>query len=1307
MSYIQILKEFLNSHKLTSHQIDGFNECLKYKIPKTIEESKLEFVKNDSQHFLTFHNVYISKPDIVDPNGVRRDLYPSECRDRMMSYSGSVLVDIVHEIKKDSKKISSETYSSVNIGKLPIMIGSDWCHLKGLRSEDLIKHLECARDPGGYFLTSGKEYALLSQDRMAHNEIFVFKNNLKTKTTITAPNVRNGSRNKEYSHHAIVRSFNENCEPNISTTTVMISVDNIERGEEPLIYCSIPGFKDDIPLVVLFIALNVPISEIEGYILGGDPDSSLKKLLQPSLTDFIIDTHIIKTQQDAINYLASFVTTQREKKVESVHYFLKYRFLQNMSDMQLKIHNISHMIYLLLKTAAGIREPDDRDHYAKKRIETSGALYNNLFRSCWKLISREIKGLLEKKKNMTVQTVYDNKITTIFKKAVETGNWTATKIAKNVKTGVSDSLNRHNYVSTVSNLRRVITPSDKNSRVIKPRFLHPSHFYYLCPFETPEGHKTGLHKNLSLASTITLSSSDEIIYDYLKRFGTSLIIDGYPSDSEFDNSRSKIFVNGQLIAFADLDLYELASRFIELRRENKISRDVSISVIDETLRIYTDEGRLTAPYIRLNVYKDAKSTLKKIEGVVSWASFLDNGIVEYLDISECETLYIGVLPWSLEKNMTHSFIHPALIAGASASSCPFFNCNQSPRVIYQSSMCKQGLGIPALNINQRNDTTAYKLLSPHRPLIESRINKLIGCSDLPNGQNLVVAIASYTGNNQEDSLLFNKDSVDMGMLRSFYYSSYIESNHRKGTVSTEIKLPERLNVKETRQIGYSKLDSDGLPKENTPLQKRDVVVGKVLYTNDNVKDSSVIIKVNGLNDDAVNLVSDTFIVDPVGSSFVDRVLLTTDDDSNKTAIVRTRQQRVPQIGNKCACMKSGTTQALTTDGWKFIEEITLQDKVATLKDGFVVYENPTELHCYDYDGDLYELKTQQVELTVTPNHRMWVSNIFSDVYDFKTAEELYMKYVNYLTCDENMKLKIVKYTENDIYSEKWVPYIGKVYCLSVPSEVFYVRQNGKGVWSGNSRSAQKGILGLGLSREDMPQCVKTGITPNIVMNPTGFPSRMTISQPKEALKSLLCCIKGEVGDGTAFENSFENSENVKNENEWDCSDVYKIEEELEKDLENYGLCKWGDTQMISGITGEIMNAKIYMCPTYYQALRHMVDDKIHARSQNGPRDILSMQPIDGRRRGGGFRVGEMECWAGISHGASNFLIDRLVNNSDSYEYYVCDDCGNSVVADITNNNYHCRRCDQSTRISKVVIPYGFKLMQQELMATGIGVWVEV
>jgi DNA-directed RNA polymerase II subunit RPB2 len=153
--------------------------------------------------------------------------------------------------------------------------------------------------------------------------------------------------------------------------------------------------------------------------------------------------------------------------------------------------------------------------------------------------------------------------------------------------------------------------------------------------------------------------------------------------------------------------------------------------------------------------------------------------------------------------------------------------------------------------------------------------------------------------------------------------------------------------------------------------------------------------------------------------------------------------------------------------------------------------------------------------------------------------------------------------------------------------------------------------------------------------------------------------------------------------------------------------KWGDTEMISGMTGEIMKAKIYMCPTYYQALRHMVDDKIHARSQNGPRDILSMQPIDGRRRGGGFRVGEMECWASISHGASNFLIDRLVNNSDSYEYYVCDDCGNAAVANLTNKTFNCRLCHQSSRISKVVIPYSFKLMQQELMATGIGVWVEV
>lgn len=1318
--YIKIAERFFESHKLTDHQIKSYDEFMRFKLSKIIEENPQEYTKGDEKHRLQFQNIYVAKPEIIDPNGVRRDLYPSECRDRMMSYSGDVYVDIIHEIVNSSDKTKkSDTYKEINIGKIPIMLGSGWCHLTGLNQEQMIQQKECINDPGGYFVSSGKEYALLSQDRMAHNEIFVFESGSKQNKTTT----RNGNKKtREYSHHAIVRSYNENSEPNISTTQAMITCEDIDRGEESLIYFNIPGFKEEIPLVVIFLAFNVKLEDIERYILGdvSEDDKTdkekenmkmLRKLLKPSLTDTVLSKKIVKDQESAIVFLSTLVTTQRDKKIDSVHYFLSYKFLQNIEDMKIKLHNFSHMVYLLLSTAAGIRPADDRDHYARKRVETAGSLFNNLIRSIWKNVSREVKGLLEKKKNLTVQTVYDNKLTSVVKKALETGNWYAVK-TKNAKTGVSDNLNRHNYISTLSNIRRVITPSEKNSRVVKPRHLHPSQFGFICPFETPEGHKTGLQKNLCLSSTITLGSEQEIIIDYIKRRG-SIMLEDY--DVYTNSNNLKISVNGQWIAVGDI--FKLEHELKNLRRENKIPREVSISIVNHELRIYTDEGRLISPFIILN---DLKIPIVKDE---NWIDLVNNGIVEYLDVAELESLYISAVPWDIKENMTHSFIHPAMLAGVSAISCPFFNCNQSPRVIYQSSMCKQGLGVPALNITQRNDTTSHRLVSPHCPLIESRINSMFGSDGLPTGQNLVVAIASYTGMNQEDSLLYCKDSIDMGMMRSICYNSYIESNHKKGTVSTEIKMPEKLSVRETRQTGYSKIDKDGIPKENTPLQKRDIIVGKVLYTSEIVKDSSVVIKLNGMDDDSVypvdtvsseNNINDemimpeltaksereTLVVKPVGTSFVDRVLLTTDDDSNRTAIVRTRQTRIPQVGDKLACFKENVAEVLTIDGWKPIEKITLDDKVAVLKNNRRVFEHCLNIHCYAYSGDIYELRSKYVDLSVTPEHRMWVSDNFVD-FKLLAVENIYNdRSWSYLSYDENINNNIVL-TNNDNIIEKWESYTGNVYCLSVSTEVFLVRQNGKIVWSGNSRSAQKGIMGLGLSREDMPQCIKTGITPNIVMNPTGFPSRMTISQPKEALKSLLCCIKGFRADGTAYENSRNDLDDI------DCQDVYKIEKELEKELETYGLSKWGDTQMISGITGEIMNAKIYMAPTYYQRLRHMVDDKIHARSQNGPRDILSMQPIDGRRRGGGFRVGEMECWSGISHGASNFLIDRLVNNSDAYEHYICDDCGNAAVADVENKIFNCRRCDQNTRISRVKIPHSFKLMQQELMATGIGVWLEV
>lgn len=268
---------------------------------------------------------------------------------------------------------------------------------------------------------------------------------------------------------------------------------------------------------------------------------------------------------------------------------------------------------------------------------------------------------------------------------------------------------------------------------------------------------------------------------------------------------------------------------------------------------------------------------------------------------------------------------------------------------------------------------------------------------------------------------------------------------------------------------------------------------------------------------------------------------------------------------------------------------------------------------------------------------------------------------------------------------------GQVYCCTVGGEgVIYVRRNGKPTWCGNSRHGQKGTIGIILKQEDMP-FTKDGIVPDIILSPHALPSRMTIGQLLEMLLGKVCAVRGHESDGTPFV----------------PIDINNIKDTLE----GLGYDRNGSEEMYCGLTGKKIESEIFIGPTYYQRLKHMVEDKIHSRAKDGPRQILTRQPAVGRSKDGGFRFGEMERDCIITHGASQFLRERMMESSDSYNINVCNDCGmiatrifqetNYKNRDNVINTYECKVCENSSGVSTVTLPYAYKLLTQELMAMNI------
>ena len=232
----------------------------------------------------------------------------------------------------------------------------------------------------------------------------------------------------------------------------------------------------------------------------------------------------------------------------------------------------------------------------------------------------------------------------------------------------------------------------------------------------------------------------------------------------------------------------------------------------------------------------------------------------------------------------------------------------------------------------------------------------------------------------------------------------------------------------------------------------------------------------------------------------------------------------------------------------------------------------------------------------------------------------------------------------------------------------------------SSRHGQKGTVGMTYTQEDMPFTCE-GITPDIIVNPHAIPSRMTIGQLVECIMGKVAACMGKEGDATPF--------------------TPVTAEDISTMLHKCGYQKRGNEVMYNGHTGRMLDAQIFIGPTYYQRLKHMVDDKIHSRGR-GPVQILTRQPMEGRSRDGGLRFGEMERDCIMSHGAASFLKERLMDQSDAYRIHVCQKCGLIAVANLKNQTFECcKNPSERTSVAQVMVPYACKLLFQELMSMAI------
>lgn len=237
----------------------------------------------------------------------------------------------------------------------------------------------------------------------------------------------------------------------------------------------------------------------------------------------------------------------------------------------------------------------------------------------------------------------------------------------------------------------------------------------------------------------------------------------------------------------------------------------------------------------------------------------------------------------------------------------------------------------------------------------------------------------------------------------------------------------------------------------------------------------------------------------------------------------------------------------------------------------------------------------------------------------------------------------------------------------------------------SARHGQKGTIGMIYNEEDMP-FTSNGMSPDIIINPHAIPSRMTVGQLLECVMGKAGCMIGSRGDATPY-------------NGCQVDDIAEL-------LEQFGMERYGNEILYDGRTGRQIHTEIFIGPTYYQRLKHMVADKCHSRGNNGPVVMLTRQPAEGRARSGGLRFGEMERDCLIAHAASGFLKERMMDASDNYRVFLCRSCGLMCTANPEKHIFRCDQCKNNADIAQVRIPYACKLLFQELHSMQLGIRIK-
>ena len=480
-----LLENYFQGKNFAQMEIDSFNQFVDDKLDEIVKENS-EIVPKIEEVKIELSDIEIKNPSIREADGSPREsFFPMEARIRNRGYAGEIWITmrlLRREVEQDIRRAC--------IGELPIMLKSDLCWLKDKTPEELIEMGEDEKDPGGYFIINGSEKALMTQEVLASDRVLIAEESKGVAAEV------------------------------ISTKGAFKGRVRVSRKPEGLLNVTFPASPRKLMLFVLLKALGLKSLK---EITDAFPDE--KEIENDILINW--ENTEVKDEEEALDKIGKFVAPGQiidyrlKRAQEVIDAFLLPHIGQTKEDRLAKAYYLVMMATKAIERAYGLRGEDDKDNYTNKRLELSGKLMEHLFRYSFKYFIKDLRFQIDRtitrRRKLNISTIVrPGAVSERIRFAMSTGNWIGRA------TGVSKFMDRVNYLSPLSDLRKVKSPLNKNRELYEARDVHGTHWGRLGPIETPDGPQCGLVKNLALMAEVTTEINQEPIEEFLYKKGVRL-----------------------------------------------------------------------------------------------------------------------------------------------------------------------------------------------------------------------------------------------------------------------------------------------------------------------------------------------------------------------------------------------------------------------------------------------------------------------------------------------------------------------------------------------------------------------------------------------------------------------------------------------------------------------------------------------------------------------------------------------------------------------------------------------------------------